>query len=191
MKAVAQRRDGDPLADIRTRLEPDAMRARALEELNDLFRGGSAPEPPPSGFQPGTLVTLSVAKPVDAFARRLTKLYMPWMGKSFNLETNEGINILRSKARSQLKVLWPSYEPREVDGRLEAFPFKTRVEPGALDPDVEVLKIDYDFDANPNFLIRRILDELVQIEDGFYLGKILYRTRRSWHPIGFFSLQNP
>lgn len=167
------------------------MRARALDELNELFRSGSPPDPAPRGFQSGTVVTLSVAKPVDALARRFSKFYMPWMGKSFDADKNEGINILRSKARSQLKVLWPSYEPREVDGRLEAFPFKTRVEPGALDPDVQVLKIDYDFEANPDFLIRRILDELVQIEDGFYLGKILYRARGSRHPIGFFSLQTP
>jgi hypothetical protein len=191
MEAVAHTRDRDPLADIRMRLEPDAMRARALDELNDLFRSGSPPEPPPSGFQAGTLVTMSLAKPVDSLARRVSKLYMPWMGKSFDVEKSEGINILKKSARSQVKVLWPSYEPREADGRLEVFPFKTRVEPGALDPDVQVLKIDYDFEANPSFLIRRILDELVQIEDGFYLGKILYRTRSDWHPIGFFSLQNP
>ncbi|MDQ3955187.1 MAG: hypothetical protein M3285_06535 [Actinomycetota bacterium] len=191
MEALARRAGSDPLTDIRLRLEPEAMRARALDELNELFRGGSPPDPAPRGFQPGTLVTLSVAKPIDAFARRLSKLYMPWMGKSFDADKNEGINILRSKARSQVKVLWPSYEPHEADGKLEAFPFKTRVAPGALDPDVQVLKIDYDFEANPDFLIRRILDELVQIEDGFYLGKILYRARGNWHPIGFFSLQNP
>ena len=167
------------------------MRASALEELNDLFRSGSAPHPKPSGFQAGTLVTMSLAKPIDSLARRISKIYMPWMGKSFDVDNDEGINVLKSGARSQVKLLWPSYEPREVNGRLEVFPFKTRVEPGALDPDVQVLKIDYDFEANPDFLIRRILDELVEIEDGFYLGKILYRTRRGWHPIGFFSLQNP
>mgnify|MGYP006174464395 FL=1 len=57
-----------------------------------------------------------------------------------------------------------------------------------IDPGLQVLKIDYDSDANPTFMIRRILDELVQLDDGLYLGKILFRTKRAWHPIGFFSL---
>ncbi|HEX9236716.1 MAG TPA: hypothetical protein VF972_10610, partial [Actinomycetota bacterium] len=64
----------------------------------------------------------------------------------------------------------------------------TRVAPGAVDPDVEVLKIDYDFEANPGFLIRRILDEVVQVDAGTYLGKILFRIGPRLRPIGFFSL---
>jgi hypothetical protein len=87
-------------------------------------------------------------------------------------------------------VLWRNYTPERVMAdRVEAFPFRTRIDDGAVDPGVKVLKIDYDFDANPDFLIRRILDELVQVDDGLYLGKILFRTKRSWRPIGFFSLQ--
>jgi hypothetical protein len=35
------------------------------------------------------------------------------------------------------------------------------------------------------------LDELVQVDDGLYLGKILYRTSSRYHPIGFFSLERP
>jgi hypothetical protein len=63
------------------------------------------------------------------------------------------------------------------------------VGPGALDPDLEVLKIDYDFEANPGLLIRRILDELVQVGRGVYLGKVLFRLGGRFHPIGFFSLE--
>ncbi len=191
MKAIAPTRESDPLAEIRARLAPEVMRERALADLEELFRGGSVPTPSPSGFQPGTLVTTSVARPLDSFVRRVTRMYMPWLGKSFDPARSEGVNVLRRAARSQLKALWPSYEPREADGKLEAFPFRTRVAAGAIDPDVQVLKIDYDWDVNPSFAIRRILDELVQIDDGFYLGKILFRTGRAWRPIGFFSLRNP
>lgn len=179
------------LSDITRRLQPRVMRASALGELDELFRSGRPPEPGPRGFLPGELVTMAMTRPTDAFVRWVSGMYMPWLGKSFDPENESGINLLRPGARSQMKVLWRGYEPRRnEDGNLEAFPFKTRVGPGRLDPQVDVLKIDYDFDANPDFIIRHILDELVQIDDDLYLGKILYRLRDSWHAIGFFSLHS-
>ncbi len=115
---------------------------------------------------------------------------MPWLGKSFDPERSEGVNILIPQARRALNVVWRSYEPVRVTAdAIEAFPFRTRVAPGELDPEVNVLKIDYGFEANPDFIIRRILDELVQVEPDFYLGKILYRRKGRFHPIGFFSLE--
>ena len=78
-----------------------------------------------------------------------------------------------------------------LPGALEAFPFRTRVEPAALDAGIDVLVIDYDFEANPGFVIRRIRDELVQIDDGFYLGKVLMRFASGYRRIGFFSLRRP
>src|SRR6266571_1028755 len=66
-----------------------------------------------------------------------------------------------------------------------------RVATGELDPGVDVLKIDYDFEANPDLMIRRILGELVQVAPGRYLGKVLLRARGRFHPIGFFSLRTP
>jgi hypothetical protein len=89
-----------------------------------------------------------------------------------------------------MKALWPSYKVlREHEDRVEAFLFRTRVDPGAVDPSINVLKIDYDFEANPDFIIRRILDELVQLDDGLYLGKVLYRQKGRYRTIGFFSLE--
>ncbi len=177
------------LDDIERRLQPRLVREAALDDLNELFRSGHPPEPPPSGFLSGALVATTVARPLDALAGRLKDVYMPWLGKSFAPERGEGINVLQSSARSHMKVLWPAYEPRETtNSTLEAFSFRTRVAPGALDPNVDVLKIDYDFEANPSFIIRNVLDELVQIDDGLYLGKILYRMRNATSAIGFFSL---
>ena len=72
---------------------------------------------------------------------------------------------------------------------VQVFPFRNRIERGAIDPNVKVLKIDYDFEANPSLLIRRILDELVQVDDGLYLGKVLMRWRGSFRRAGFFSLE--
>ena len=181
----------DRLAEIRSTLHPKVVREHALAALDELFREGMAPDPLPAGFKRGELLTMSVARPTDAAVRGISALYMPWLGKSFDPSTQSGLNVLKPSAKGPLKMLWRNYTPElERADRIEAFPFRTRSEPGAIDPDVKVLKIDYDFDANPDFIIRRILDELVQIDEHLYLGKILFRTKKRWHPIGFFSLQS-
>ncbi len=190
MDTVSESRAHDRLVQIETTLSPSAMRASAIAELDELFRSGSAPEPQPEGFLRGRLITMSVTRPSDAFVRGVGRIYMPWLGKAFDPSTQSGVNVLAPSARRPMKVLWSKYSPeRELLDRIEAFPFRTRIEAGAVDPDLGVLKIDYDFEANPDFLIRRILDELVQIDDNLYLGKILFRLRSGWKPIGFFSLE--
>jgi len=130
---------------------------------------------------------------LDAYGRWISRLWMPWMGKRFDAATSTGVNRMVPGARLPMRILWPGHEPRPADeaDALEAFPFRTRVEPGALDPGTSVLVIDYDFDENPALLIRRIRDELVQIEDGLYLGKVLMRRGDAYHRIGFFSLRRP
>jgi hypothetical protein len=190
MDTVSGSRVHDRLAHAVSRLDPKIMRAEAIAELDELFREGAAPDPQPDGMHPGRLVTMSVTRPTDAAARAIAGLYMPWLGKSFDVAAQTGINVLATNARAPMKVLWPRYTPvREFADRIECFPFRTRIDRGAVDPDLQVLKIDYDYEANPDFIIRRILDELVQIDDGLYLGKILFRTKHAWKPIGFFSLE--
>jgi hypothetical protein len=178
-----------PLDELVDQLQPKVVRARVLASLDELFQEGRTPDPLPSGFLPGRLVTTSVWGPGDATVLRIARTYMPWLGKSFDPDRSAGVNVLTRSAKAPMKTLWPSYTPeRELDDRLECFPFRTRVAPGEVDPERDVLKIDYDFDANPSFIIRHVLDELVEIGDGTYLGKILYRTSKGFTPIGFFSL---
>jgi hypothetical protein len=72
------------------------------------------------------------------------------------------------------------------------FAFRTYVAPGLSDPDRQVLKIDYDFPGNPRWSVRRILDELVQVEAGFYLGKVHVKWWwGSWQTVAYFSLKIP
>jgi hypothetical protein len=179
------------LEDLADGMHPSVQRARTLRRLDALYRTGHLPDPLPSGFLPGRLLTTAIWGPFDGLVRRIAGLWMPWMGKSFDPESMTGVNRFTPDARLPMRALWPGYAPVLAErDRMEAFEFRNWIGPGAADPDLEVLKIDYDFEANPSLLIRRILDETVQIGDGLYLGKVLYRWRGAFHPIGFFSLES-
>jgi hypothetical protein len=190
--AVREAQIRERLEQLRDQLDPRLAHQAAVLELDSIFRSGRFPEPAPEGFLPGHVITTSVATAVDNVGRWLSNAWMPWLGKAFDSQNNTGVNVLTVSARTPMKAVWPSYEPlRESAQGIEAFPFRTRRAPGELDADVDVLKIDYDFDENPNFVIRRVLDELVEVDSGFYLGKILYRWKGSFRRIGFFTLERP
>jgi hypothetical protein len=166
----------------------------AHESLNRIFRLGVPPNPPLEGPCRGILVCPTVWRPADLALQALTSAWMPWLGKRFDAERQHGDNLLVASARLPARVLWPSYRPSGTgDGRLAAFRFRTYAGPGTVDPDRETLKIDYDSDENPGLLIRDILDELVEVVPGAYLGKVLLRRRRDgeaqWRLIGYFALE--
>jgi len=173
------------------RLDPRRNRSQVLARLNEIYRAGTAPDPLPDGFMPGRLLGMSVQPQFDSVIRRIAALWMPWKGKVFDPDTMTGVNRFQPNVRIPMKVVFPKYTVEEVTAvKVEAFPFRNRIAPGAVDPDLETFKIDYDFDANPDFLIRRILDEVVQIAPGHLLGKILFRVNGRFHLIGYFSLRN-
>ena len=80
-----------------------------------------------------------------------------WLGKSFDSETSTGINDFR-----------------EGDTTVQRFAFKTYVGKGVQDSDKDVLKIDYNLPENPIYL-RVLLDEIVEVSPGKYLGKLHLR----------------
>lgn len=186
---------GDPrtrLSEIENSLRPGVVRDQAISSLEDLFTSGTVPEVALDGFYRGRAITSTLTGPLDEIGRRIAEMYMPWLGKRFDPHAGEGINVLRPSARVPMRILWPRYEPEsEKAEEIEAFKFRSNVAPGAVDPNLEVLKIDYDIDDNPAFIIRDILDELVQVEDQLYLGKVLYRVRSQFRRIGFFTLEGP
>jgi hypothetical protein len=182
----------DELDALSDALRPRVNRARILARLDELFRSGKSPDPRPDGALPGRPLTTAVWGPADRLALRLADLWMPWNGKRFAPDSESGVNRFDRSVIGPMHILWPGYRPEPVAGGIvEAFAFRTRIGPGTVDPDVTVLAIDYDAEANPSFLIRRILDELVEVAPGRYLGKVLFRVRGSFHPIGFFSLRLP
>jgi hypothetical protein len=162
------------------------------ETLNSTFRHGTPPSEPLEGMYPGKLVTPTTWRVTDPLVRAIAHLWMPWLGKRFYPATETGDNLLVHSARLPSRALWPSYRLQETgDGRFAAFRFRTYTSPGTVDPDIETLKIDYDSPDNPGFLIRNILDELVEVGPGEYLGKVLLRRRDSWRLVGYFSLRSP
>lgn len=95
-----------------------------------------------------------------------------WKGKYFEKDTLGGINIFNDKGR----------EKRD-------YPFKVYSGKGVYNPEVETLKIDYNIKKN-SFFVRLILDELVEVEKGKYLGKVFLRIipGRPFF-LGYFHLQ--
>jgi len=178
------------LEDAAEALRPEETRPRAVASLERVFREGSAPDPTPEGFLPGRLVATTTWGPLDAFGRWMAARWMPWLGKSFDPSSLTGVNRFSPDVRIPMRMLWPSYQAIRADDEvIEAFTFRNRIESGVVDSDVKVLKIDYDFEPNPALLIRRILDELVQVDEGLYLGKVLLRWRGSFRTLGYFTLE--
>jgi hypothetical protein len=177
---------------IRQRIDPSRNRDRVISELEALFRTGEVPDPLPHGFHAGTYLTTTIWGPADRLLWRVADLWMPWLGKSFDASTSSGVNRFDASAGIPMRALWPSHRAKRAGvDVLEAFPFRNRVGTGEVDQDLKVYKIDYDFAANPTFIIRHILDEIVQIDDRTFLGRILYRVGTMYHPIGFFALERP
>jgi hypothetical protein len=168
-------------------------RAEAHESLNRIFRLGTVPKPALDGRFEGVAITPTTFASADPALRVLASLWMPWLGKRFDAATQTGDNVMLSSARLPSKLFWPSYRFRRLgDGRYAAFRFRTYAGTGALDHERRVLKIDYDLDENPRFLIRDILDELVQVVPDVYLGKALLRLggplSSSRRLVGYFAL---
>ncbi len=172
----------------------DARRARewGLARLGELFKSGELPDPHPDGFLLGHPLAFCPSGAIDMWGRRLAELHMPWLGKRFGASTNEGVNVLTPLAGRVLRVVMPGFEPeRELADRIEAFPFRTEAGPGALDGQTRVLKIDYNWPRNSVSFVRRILDEIVQLDTGLYLGKALMRGRNNaWRELAYFSLSS-
>jgi len=176
------------IAELAKRAKSDSTAAAA--ECNALFRLGV----PPTGLDgptDGILVMTTTNPAADAAVRAVTGLWMPWQGKRFHSDDGTGDNRMTRSSKVVSKLLWPLYSMRDaVDGKL-AFDFKTYVEAGKDDPDRQVMVIDYaDVESNPRLAIRSVRDELVELVDGVYLGKILYKTGSdNYSNIGYFALR--
>ncbi|HLF78301.1 MAG TPA: hypothetical protein VJB57_12515 [Dehalococcoidia bacterium] len=172
------------------RLERD--RHVALDILGRLFRLGRAPRP--DGRYEGELLGLSTGLLSDPFFEWLTRIYLPWLGKTFDAATSTGDNVFVDNAwsRATEKLGWPEYRVHSDDppGTVRVFPFRSYVAKGIEDPDLDVLRIDYGHSPNP-LPVRRVVDEVVELPGGYILGKAHMRGLREFRRVCFFGLVNP
>jgi hypothetical protein len=180
-----------PLADLRA---AQALlrrnRPQGLEALNQLFRSGTVPQPL-NGRYAGELIALDIASGFTQFFQWLANAWMPWLGKTFQAAQESGDNIFTKDSYLLARVFNPLYQGFRSDTpeTYRAFSFRTYMAPGLVDSDLPVLKIDYNLKENPALTIRRVLDELVQVEDDVFLGKAHLRWwSGGWQAVAYFTL---
>jgi hypothetical protein len=184
-------------APLERRWRAAAPAADGRATLERVFRAGRFPAPPPSGLARGTFLTTTLEPTVDRAIAALTTLAMPWLGKAFDPAAGRGENVFAPGpswyAAGLLRVVpWLGWSiRRDAQGRLRGFPFVTERGAGLADPDVEVLRIVYDDPrvSNPP-PVRRVLDEVVEVEPGLLLGKAhMHGWDGRWRLVAFFALR--
>ena len=166
-------------------------RKRGFAALNEIFRSGSPPNPPLHGGYGGELVALDVAPGLNQVIEMITSRWMPWKGKFFNAGQASGVNIFTRDSLMLAHIFWPLYRGYRAESadRYRAFTFRTHLGSGLTDPDRQVLKLDYNIKGNPNLSVRRVLDELIQVDTTLYLGKAhLKWWWGAWQLVAYFSL---
>ena len=166
-------------------------RTRGLQELDNLFRSGSPPQRALDGRYRGELIALEIAPGLTQFFQWLTNLWMPWLGKTFQATEELGDNIFTRDSYLLARVFNPFYRGivNDTTDTYRCFQFRTYTAPGLFDSDRSVLKIDYNLGENPSLTVRRILDELVQLDDELYLGKAHVQWWWGhWQTVAFFTL---
>lgn len=96
-----------------------------------------------------------------------------WRGKQFDAATTTGINVFEDNLGSTT----------------QKYPFRYGEAFAQREVGIKVIAIDYDLPENP-FWMRPILDEIVQIAPGKYLGKLNLRIFPGYpFTLGFFKLE--
>lgn len=166
-------------------------RRGCMASLDDMFRSGDLPGAL-AGRYTGEMVAVSMAPGLTGLIESIQREGRPWLGKFFADDDARGENILSLTARPALRLTHPFYRDMRPDGAttFRALRFRTYAAPALFDGDLAVLKIDYDLPANPRLTIRRVLDELVEIADGYYLGRACVRWWWGrWQRVAYFTLR--
>lgn len=169
-------------------------RTQGWTALNLLFRKGTVPDPALDGRYTGRLLAIDIGPGLTPLFQSLVRSWMPWLGKSFNAAEQSGENIFAEDSYPLARIFNPFYNGFTPEGSdtYRGFAFRTYAAPGVFDPDRLVLKIDYDLESNPRLTVRRVLDELVQLDDNVYLGKAhvrwWLRSANEWQTVAYFSL---
>jgi hypothetical protein len=166
--------------------------ARDEESLDELFTLGVAK--PMEGSTDGILAAFLVTPALDNLVMAFCgpgRFTMPWKGKVFEPDTQDGANRFKFWFPFIARLVWPRYRGHRRDGREHLlFDMTNGVIRDPLDPSHEVWKIEYkDKDLRNPFFIRDILDCLVEIVPGAHLGRIEYEGKYGFRNLGYFALK--
>jgi hypothetical protein len=166
-------------------------RPLGLTELESCFTGGKAAEGL-VGFRRGRMIATTCGYGLDGAFEALGRLWMPWRGKTFSRQAAEGMNLFTPGGRRAIRVAFPRYrELGDDESGTSAFRFVTSIGPSVTDPGLTVLRLDYRAIAeNPPLPVRRVLDELVQIDAGLFLGQALLSRGGRLRRVAWFSLES-
>ena len=167
----------------------DLDRHIAIETLNRLFRLGEVPAP--DGRYEGELIGLSTGLLSDPFFDWMTRIYLPWLGKTFDAASSTGDNVFLDNAWSRAtgKFGWPEYRVQTATppNTVRVFPFRTRAGPsrGGRGPDGAAARLRPLTEPAAGAADRRRGREL---PGGYLLGKAHMRGLRELRRVCFFGL---
>ncbi|MDP8978733.1 MAG: hypothetical protein M3N17_09220 [Actinomycetota bacterium] len=166
-------------------------RAGGSAQLEACFAGAAAPGVLDGSYE-GRFLAPTVGGPADRLLSAVTGVWMPWRGKIFDGALGQGLNRFSGPTAPLLPLLFHGQRGVATGraGETTAFRFLTTLGTSRLQAGVRVMRIDYDLPDNPRWPIRRILDELVTVDDGVYLGQALLRRRDRWSRVAWFSLHS-
>jgi hypothetical protein len=138
-----------------------------------------------------SLYTISLAPGLTQVGEALLAWWMPWQGKQFDPASQTGNNILERRFYATAHLIWPFYRRYTEVGpkTFHAFTFQTSMSAGLADRDRQVFKLNYNLAGNPRLNVRRVVDELVEVDDGYFLGKThLQWLWGVWQLVAYFAL---
>ena len=156
----------------------------SLDQLQKEFRRGKIPYPL-HGFYQGELSLLLPNNLIESFGSFFLKLYLPWKGKYFYKRS--GDNILSSSFKLFLNLVSARIKStRNGIIGYHAFPFRTFIKKGVGDKKT-VMELDYDIPRNPA-IVRRVIDEIVEVGEGSYLGRTYIKENEKYRLAAFFRI---
>ena len=152
-------------------LTADDLVDKSKDELDDLFLGGDTPDKDAlDGETRGRVLAGRGPLRAEAVREIVNTPLLPWKGKSID----HGLGANRF-----------GYGPLERQG----FEFETRMEPSLVPEDSDdVLIFDYDQPENPPG-VRRIRDDLKEIDDGLFLGTSNVEVGDGYRFLIYFALE--